>query len=53
MYRIETKEQYENALERVYKLMQLDLREDSLELKETELLGILIEQYEREHYPIF
>jgi HTH-type transcriptional regulator / antitoxin HigA len=49
---IKTKEQYEIALERVYTLMQLDLKEGSSELNEAELLGVLIEQYEKIHYPI-
>ena len=49
---IKTEDQYQTALERVYTLMQLDLKADSLELKEVELLGILIEQYEKTHYPI-
>lgn len=49
---IKTEEQYETALERVYNLMQLDLKEGSLELREAELLSILIEQYEEIHYPI-
>ncbi len=45
---IKTEEQYETALERVYDLMQLDLKEGS----KAELLGVLIEQYEKIHYPI-
>jgi HTH-type transcriptional regulator / antitoxin HigA len=49
---IQTEAQYETALERVYNLMQLNLKEGSKELKEAELLGILIEQYEEIHYPI-
>jgi HTH-type transcriptional regulator / antitoxin HigA len=47
-----TKEQYDIALERVYKLMQLDLEENSSELKEAEILGILIEKYEKKYYLI-
>lgn len=49
---IKTEEQYEEALERAYDLMQLDLTEESVELNELELLGVLIEQYEKIHYPI-
>lgn len=49
---INTEEQYEIALERAYDLMQLDLTEESVELNELELLGVLIEQYEKIHYPI-
>lgn len=49
---IKTEEEYETALERLYDLMQLDLKEGSLSLNEAELLGVLIEQYEKIHYPI-
>lgn len=49
---IKTEEEYETALERLYDLMQLDLKEGSLSLNEAELLGVLIEQYEKVHYPI-
>jgi HTH-type transcriptional regulator / antitoxin HigA len=49
---IKTEAQYETALERVYDLMQLDLKEGSKEFEEAELLSILIEQYEEIHYPI-
>ena len=49
---IKTEEQYEEALERSYELMQLSLTEGSSELNELELLGVLIEQYEQIHYPI-
>jgi HTH-type transcriptional regulator / antitoxin HigA len=49
---IKTKEQYETALKRVYTLMQLELKEGSAALNETELLGVLIEEYEKIHFPI-
>ena len=49
---IKTEEQYEMALEKAYKLTQLNLTEGSPELSELELLGVLIEQYEKIHYPI-
>lgn len=49
---IKTEEEYENALERAYSLIQLDLKEDSAELAELELLSVLIEQYEKVHCPI-
>jgi HTH-type transcriptional regulator / antitoxin HigA len=49
---IKTESQYEDALERVYQLMQSSLKEDSSALNELELLGVLIEQYEKVHYPI-
>jgi len=32
--------------------MQLDLKQNSVELKELDALGSLIIEYEKEHYPI-
>lgn len=49
---IKTEEQYENCLERIYKLMQTDLKQDSKESDELEILSILVKNYEEEHYPI-
>ena len=49
---IQTEDQYEMALERAYELMQLTLSEGDTQLEELEILGILIEQYEKIHYPI-
>ena len=49
---LKTEEQYETALERAYDLFQLDLKEGDSELDELELLGVLIEQYEKKNYPI-
>lgn len=44
--------QYESALERVYALMQKNLKPDSKESDELEILSILIKEYENEHYPV-
>ncbi len=49
---IKTEEQYENCLERIYILMQADLKQDSKESDELEILSILVKNYEEEHYPI-
>ncbi|MEO8146996.1 MAG: transcriptional regulator [Bacteroidia bacterium] len=49
---IKNEKQYENALERIYNLMQKDLKPNSDEADELELLSILVEVYEREHYPV-
>jgi HTH-type transcriptional regulator / antitoxin HigA len=49
---IKTKEAYEDALERIYNLMQLDLVKDSPEGDELEVLSLLVHAYEEEHYPI-
>ena len=44
--------QYEDALARVYALMQKDLKPESKDSDELEILSILIKEYEQEHYPI-
>jgi HTH-type transcriptional regulator / antitoxin HigA len=49
---IKTEEQYDKALERAYELTQLNLTLGSPELNELELLGVLIEEYEKVHYSI-
>jgi HTH-type transcriptional regulator/antitoxin HigA len=49
---IKTEGQYNEALARAYDLMQEDLKENSDKSDELEVLSILIENYESEHYPI-
>ena len=49
---IKNKAEYENALERIYNLMQLDLIKGSAEGDELEFLSLLVHAYEEEHYPI-
>ncbi|PUZ27672.1 HTH-type transcriptional regulator / antitoxin HigA [Chitinophaga costaii] len=49
---IKNSQQYEDALDRAYTLMQKNLRPDSKESDELEILSILIKAYENEHYPI-
>jgi len=49
---IKTEQELDTALARVYSLMQMDLVSDSDEYNELEVLSILIEKYESEHYPI-
>jgi len=49
---IKNEQQYEQALERVYLLLQKDLSPDSRESDELEVLSILIKEYENEHYPV-
>jgi len=49
---IKTEDQYEQALGRVYELMQLDITENSNESDELEILSILVKEYETEHYAI-
>ena len=49
---IKTNKQHDLYLERAYELMQLDLKPNSKESDELEVLSILIESYEKTHYPI-
>jgi len=49
---IRTKKDYRAALERIYDLMQKDLKIDSDEYNELDLLTILVEKYEEKNYPI-
>ena len=44
--------QYEDALARVYALMQKGLKPESKDSDELEILSILIKEYEHEHYPV-
>lgn len=47
---IKNERQYEDALARTYALMQKELKTDSKESDELELLSILIKSYEHEHH---
>jgi HTH-type transcriptional regulator/antitoxin HigA len=47
---IKNDQQYEEALERVYMLMQKDIHPDSKQSDELEVLSILVKEYEQEHY---
>ena len=49
---IKNEEQYDIALELVYKLMQINIKPDSKESDELEALSILVKEYESKHYPI-
>lgn len=49
---IKTEEQYNDALARVYELMQTDVKDGSAASDELEVLSILIKEYELVHYPI-
>jgi HTH-type transcriptional regulator / antitoxin HigA len=49
---IKTEAQYEETLERVYELMQMKIEPDSTESDELELLTLIVQQYELEHFPI-
>src|SRR3954471_23848538 len=49
---IKNDEQYEDALARVYSLMQKNIKQGSRESDEMEVLSILVKEYENEHYPV-
>jgi len=49
---IKTEDEYEDALAKAYTLIQEDIEAESEKLDELELLTLLIEHYEKEHYPI-
>lgn len=49
---IKSEEQYEAALAHIYKLMQQDIKEGSPMSDELEVMSILVNEYELEHYPI-
>lgn len=49
---IKTEEQYDEALARIYVLLQGELEPDSQDSDELELLSILVKEYENEHYPV-
>lgn len=49
---IKNDEQYEDALVSVYSLMQKNIRPDSKESDDLEILSILIKEYENVHYPV-
>jgi len=49
---IKNNAQYEDALARVYELMQKDLKPESKDSDELEVLSILVKEYELDHYPV-
>jgi HTH-type transcriptional regulator/antitoxin HigA len=49
---IRTGEEYNDALARIYELMQSSVAEGSADSDELEVLSILVKEYELIHYPI-
>jgi HTH-type transcriptional regulator/antitoxin HigA len=49
---IKSERQYEEALARIYALMQKNVAPESKESDELEVLSILVKEYEAEHYPV-
>jgi HTH-type transcriptional regulator/antitoxin HigA len=50
--RIETEAEYSDALKRVYELMQTNIKKDSANSDELEILSQLVAKYELAHYPL-
>lgn len=49
---IKNNEQYESALRRIYKLMQKELKANSAESGELEILSVLVKEYEHAEFPM-
>ncbi len=49
---IKTEKEYNDALARVYDLMQIGVAEGSADSDELEVLSILVKEYELIHYPV-
>ncbi len=49
---IKTENEYNDALARVYELMQTEIVEGSATSDELEILSILVKEYELIHYPV-
>lgn len=49
---VKNKKQYEEALERIYSLLQKNIKAGSKESDELEILSILVKEYENIHFPI-
>ena len=49
---IKNNTQYETSLARVYSLLQKEIKPNTNESDELEILSILVKEYENEHYPV-
>lgn len=49
---IKTETEYDDALARVYELMQTNIKEGSVDSDELEILSLLVKEYELIHYPV-
>lgn len=49
---IKNSKQYESALSQIYELMQKDLKINSTESDELEILSVLVKEYEHLHFPM-
>lgn len=49
---IKNNTQYETSLARIYDLLQGEIKRNSNDSDELEILSILVKEYENEHYPV-
>lgn len=49
---LQNEEEYDAATARIYELMQIEIAPDSEQGNELQLLALIVEEYERKHYPI-
>ncbi|MDA3861121.1 MAG: hypothetical protein PF445_07820 [Melioribacteraceae bacterium] len=49
---IKTKKEHSILLNRIYELMQLELKANSVEYNELEILSLLVDDYEKKQFPI-
>ena len=49
---IKNNKQYEEVLQQIYLLMQKNIKADSKQSDELEILSILVKEYENEHFPV-
>lgn len=49
---IKTRNDHKRSLDRIYKLLQMELEENSDEINELEILSVLVDDYENREYPI-
>ncbi len=49
---VKNEKQYDEAVARIYELMQMDLSEGSEPANELEILSLMIKEYDSVHYPV-
>jgi HTH-type transcriptional regulator / antitoxin HigA len=49
---IKNNKQYEDALARVYSLLQKNIKPDSKESDELEIMSMLVKEYEKKYFPV-
>ena len=49
---LQNEEEYDAATARIYALMRSEIAPDSEQAQELQLLALIVEEYERKHYPV-